>query len=445
MADLPESPNALSVHELNRSARLLLDRHFDLVWVEGEVSTVSRPASGHVYFTLKDERAQVRCALFRTKAMFVRTPLNQGDQVAVQARVSLFEPRGDYQLIVEAAKPAGEGALLAAFEALKARLLEEGVFANQRPLPYPPRHLGIVTSATGAALQDVLAVLRTRWPFMAVSVFPVPVQGGASAPAIVQALERAAREDSVDALLVTRGGGSLEDLWAFNDERLARAIFQSPIPVMSAVGHEVDTTLADFAADARAPTPSAAAEQLVPDAHVIKQQLAALARRLMRAMDHTLIQASQRLDRARLSLKHPGEKLAQHRTTLEQLERRLNYAIMQMLRQKRRDVALLEARLERQPPRKTVEQAAARLESLDRRLSEAMARQKDRHVRTLEGLAHRLHIVSPLATLSRGYAIAENADKEVIRRAKDTAPGEKITIRLAEGRVSAEIKRRFSR
>ncbi|HET8789787.1 MAG TPA: exodeoxyribonuclease VII large subunit, partial [Modicisalibacter sp.] len=265
MHDTPDV--TLSVSDLNRQARLMLERGFGDCWVEGEVSGLAKPASGHCYFTLKDDRAQLRCALFRTRARFA-APFANGDHVRLRGRVSIFEPRGDYQMIVEAVQPAGQGALLAAFERLKQKLAGEGVFANARPLPCPPRNLLVITSATGAAIRDVLAVLAARWPLLDVTLLPVPVQGREAVPAIVRALALANRNPSFDpqrdAILITRGGGSLEDLWAFNDEHLARAIFHSRIPVMSAVGHEVDVTLADFAADVRAPTPSAAAEQLVP-------------------------------------------------------------------------------------------------------------------------------------------------------------------------------------
>ncbi|MDW7746002.1 exodeoxyribonuclease VII large subunit, partial [Halomonas sp.] len=304
----------LSVSELNRRARQALEQDVGEVWVEGELSGVSRPGSGHIYFTLKDDRAQLRCALFRTRARFVAAPMRDGDRVKVRGQVSLFEPRGDYQLIVEAVQAAGEGELLAAFERLKARLAVEGVFANARPLPYPPRHLLVLTSPTGAAIRDVLAVLAARWPLTQVTLIPVPVQGREAAPALISALGLLNRQQALDpardAILITRGGGSLEDLWAFNDEHLARAIFHSRLPVMSAVGHEVDVTLADFAADVRAPTPSAAAEQLVPDRRERRHRLERLAERLTRAQRARLETEAQRLDHLRARLRHPGEVLA---------------------------------------------------------------------------------------------------------------------------------------
>ncbi|BBI76042.2 hypothetical protein HAALTHF_52230n [Vreelandella aquamarina] len=306
------APNAplLSVSQLNLKARKALENDLGDVWVEGELSNVSRPASGHIYFTLKDDRAQVRCALFRQRARFVSAPMRDGDQVKLRGRVSLFEPRGDYQLIADAVQAAGLGELLAAYERLKAQLEGEGVFANTRPLPFPPRKLLILSSASGAAIRDVLAVLAARWPLTDVTLIPVPVQGAEAAPAMISALALINRQTRLDpaqdAVLITRGGGSLEDLWAFNNEHLARAIFHSRLPVMSAVGHEVDVTLADFAADMRAPTPSAAAERLVPDQHALKRQLQQAEQRLQRALQTRLERDSQRLDALRARLRHPG-------------------------------------------------------------------------------------------------------------------------------------------
>ncbi len=256
---MPPADTPLSVSDLNRRARQLLEQGIGEVWVEGELSGVSRPASGHLYFTLKDSSAQLRCALFRQRARFVAAPMRDGDRVRVRGQVSLFEPRGDYQMIVEAVRLAGEGELLLALAQLRQRLADEGVFANARPQPYPPRHLLVLSSPSGAAIRDVLAVLGARWPLTQVTLIGVPVQGREAAPALIAALGLLNRQQALDpardAVLITRGGGSLEDLWAFNDEHLARAIFHSRLPVVSAVGHEIDTTLADLAADLRAPTP----------------------------------------------------------------------------------------------------------------------------------------------------------------------------------------------
>src|SRR5690625_2927780 len=254
--------DVLSVSQLNRRSKQILETHLPLVWVEGEVSNLSRPSSGHWYFTLKDDQAQVRCAMFRNRNQLVRFNPAQGQQLLLRARVSLYEGRGDYQLIVEHMEEAGFGALQRAFEELKTRLSQEGLFASERkrPLPTLPKHIGVITSPTGAAIRDILSVLKRRFPAVPVTVLPVPVQGKEAAPAIVSALDLANRSELFDVLILARGGGSLEDLWPFNEEAVARAIYASRTPVVSAVGHEVDFSIADFVADVRAPTPSAAAE-----------------------------------------------------------------------------------------------------------------------------------------------------------------------------------------
>ncbi|MCP1315416.1 exodeoxyribonuclease VII large subunit [Halomonas sp. 707D7] len=443
---MPDAAQALSVSDLNKHARQALERDLGEVWVEGELSNVSKPASGHIYFTLKDDRAQVRCALFRQRARFVAAPLRDGDQVKLRGRVSLFEPRGDYQLIAEAVQAAGLGELLAAFERLKAQLEAEGVFANARPLPYPPRKLLILSSATGAAIRDVLAVLKARWPLADVTLIPVPVQGAEAAPAMIAALgllNRQARLDPArDAILITRGGGSLEDLWAFNNEHLARAIFHSRLPVMSAVGHEVDTTLADYAADLRAPTPSAAAERLVPDGQALAQALARHEARLARAMQARLERDSQRLDGLRARLRHPGERLAQQRHHVDALAQRLHRAARLALAQQQQRVTQLARRMESQDMARLHQGEQTRLTQLSRRLEGAMTRGLHDHRARLNSAARELNAVSPLAVLGRGYAIAQDEAGQVVRRAKDVTPGQALSLRLGEGRLSVEVKRR---
>ncbi|MGM0784869.1 MAG: exodeoxyribonuclease VII large subunit [Pseudomonadota bacterium] len=443
---MPASPEALSVSEVNRRARQTLERDFDELWVEGELSGVSRPSSGHVYFTLKDDRAQLRCALFRNRARFVAAPLRDGDLVRVRGRLSVFEPRGDYQLIVDAVQAAGEGELLLAYERLKAKLAAEGAFANARTLPYPPRRLLVLSSPTGAAIRDVLAVLAARWPLVEVTLIPVPVQGREAAPAIIAALgllnRQSALDPARDAILVTRGGGSLEDLWAFNDEHLARAIQHSRLPVMSAVGHEVDVTLADFAADARAPTPSAAAEQLVPDRRDLTHRLQVLEERLARAAQARLERESQRLDHLRARLRHPGEALARQRQTLESLSARLDGAMERRLAAQRHHLGQLQRRLAAHPPERGLTEARTRLAGARQRLDLAIDQNLTRRRERLGALARELQAVSPLAVLGRGYAILENREGQVIKRARDTRPGETLSARLGEGRLTVEVTER---
>lgn len=443
----PPTDTALSVSEVNRRARLLLEQGIGELWVEGELSGVSRPASGHVYFTLKDSSAQLRCALFRTRARFVAAPMRDGDRVRVRGRVSLFEPRGDYQLIAEAVQPAGEGELLLALERLKQRLAAEGIFANARPLPCPPRHLLVLTSPTGAAIRDVLAVLKARWPLARVTLIAVPVQGREAAPALIAALGLLNRQQALDpardVVLITRGGGSLEDLWAFNDEHLARAIYHSRLPVMSAVGHEVDITLSDLAADVRAPTPSAAAEMLVPDGRDLLRRLAGLERQLLRSTQARLEREGQRLDHLRARLRHPGEVLTRKRQALGELEGRLRRAMLMRLAAERRQLGHVQRRMDACHPRRRVAQAGERLARVRARLEQAMQRDVTRQRERLAGLARQLQAVSPLAVLGRGYAILQDDEGKVIRRAGDTQPGQALTARLGEGKLKVEVKRRL--
>ncbi|UDM06535.1 exodeoxyribonuclease VII large subunit [Halomonas sp. NyZ770] len=445
------APNAplLSVSQLNLKARKALESDLGDVWVEGELSNVSRPASGHIYFTLKDDRAQVRCALFRQRARFVSAPMRDGDQVKLRGRVSLFEPRGDYQLIADAVQAAGLGELLAAYERLKAQLEGEGVFANARPLPFPPRKLLILSSASGAAIRDVLAVLAARWPLADVTLIPVPVQGAEAAPAMISALALLNRQTRLDpaqdAVLITRGGGSLEDLWAFNNEHLARAIFHSRLPVMSAVGHEVDVTLADFAADMRAPTPSAAAERLVPDQHALKRQLQQAEQRLQRALQTRLERDSQRLDALRARLRHPGERLAHQRQHLQALAQRLARAMQFTLSQQQRQLGQLGRRLASQDMARLHWAESERIERLQRRLASAMQRQLEARQARLHSAARALNAVSPLAVLGRGYAIAQDEQGQIVRRAQDTQPGQLLKLKLGEGRLNVEVKRRYQK
>ncbi|MBZ0330090.1 exodeoxyribonuclease VII large subunit [Halomonas sp. ANAO-440] len=443
----PADSPTLSVSDVNRRARSLLEQGIGEVWVEGELSGVSRPASGHIYFTLKDASAQLRGALFRNRARFVASPMRDGDRVKMRGRVSLFEARGDYQLIAEAVQAVGEGELLAALERLKQRLAAEGVFANARPLPYPPRHLLVLTSPTGAAIRDVMAVLAARWPLAKVTLIAVPVQGREAAPALIAALGLLNRQQALDpardVILITRGGGSLEDLWAFNDEHLARAIFHSRLPVMSAVGHEVDTTLSDLAADVRAPTPSAAAEQLVPDRQDLLRRLVSLERQLQRTTQARLNREAQRLDHLRARLRHPGEVLNRQRITLGEIDARLTRAMQRRLADDQRRLAQLRQRLVARPPRREVEQAGIRLAAARGRLEQAMQHAQTRQRERLAGLVRQLQAVSPLAVLGRGYAILEDDQGQVVRRAADTQPGQALTARLGKGKLRVEVKKRL--
>jgi exodeoxyribonuclease VII large subunit len=389
-----------SVTRLNREAKALLESGLPALWVEGELSNFSRPASGHWYFTLKDAGAQVRCAMFRGSNLRVRVAPRDGLQVLVRARVSLYEARGDYQLIVEHLEEAGEGALRRRFEELKARLAAEGLFdaARKRPLPLLPRRIGVVTSPSGAALRDILHVLARRFPAVPVLVYPVAVQGATAAGEIAVAIRAASAAREVELLIVARGGGSLEDLWAFNEEAVARAIRDSAIPVVTGIGHEMDFTIADFASDVRAPTPSGAAELAVPDRSEWLRALATNTNRLAAAWR-----------------RWSGRR--------------------------REQLGWLAGRLERLHPRARLAAQAQRLDELDARLGRAVRQRLDRERLRLGAATRTLQAVSPLATLGRGYAIVLTAEGRVVRAASDVIAGSAVRARTARGTLHATVTR----
>ncbi len=413
---------AITVSQLNRQVKTLLEKGLARLWVEGEISNIARPASGHVYFSLKDASAQIRCAFFRQRQRGPTIGLKNGDQVLAFGRVSLYEPRGDYQLIVEQVEPAGEGALKRQFEELKKKLAAEGLFDEDRKqlLPDLPERIGIITSPSGAAVRDILTVLRRRFPSIPVVIYPAAVQGDAAPGELIAALETAAHRDECDVLIIGRGGGSLEDLWAFNDEGLARAIADCPVPVVSAVGHEVDFTIADFVADVRAPTPSGAAEMVVPDRDDWLRAINSYAARIARLGERTLEDRSQTLDwlTRRLVQTSPQRTLMRQHGRLNDMQRRLRLAIRQGVAQQRPVLASLWQRLQISGIR-TVGDAQHRLQLA----------------------ARGLHAVSPLATLDRGYAIVEDADTgKVLVDAADATVGSDIRARLASGELTATVK-----
>ena len=364
--------NVFTVARLNREARLLLERGLGVVWVEGELSNFSQPSSGHWYFSLKDREAQVRCAMFRLKNTVLGFTPKAGQQVLARGRISLYEPRGDYQLIVEHLEEAGVGALKREFERLKVKLAAEGLFAleRKRSLPRFPRRIGVVTSPSGAAIRDVLHILRRRFPPASVLIYPTPVQGAVAAPAIVEALKTASARAECDVLIVARGGGSIEDLWSFNDERVARAICACSIPVVSGIGHEIDFTIADFVADARAPTPSGAAELVVPDRTACLEALARTAQRMMACMRRELRSVNAKFDAAlfRLRLVHPGVRLTQQAQKLDELEQRLAAAVNREVRTIATRLSNTGQRLQRCDPGFRLSQQLRRLDDLEQHL-----------------------------------------------------------------------------
>ncbi len=440
----PDDRKAFTPSQLNALARNLLEDAFPLVWVEGELGNLSRPSSGHLYFTLKDERAQVRCALFKPKSQWLKFIPREGLRVLARGRLTLYEARGDYQLILDTMEEAGEGALRRAFEQLKAKLQAEGLFdqARKRALPAHIRRLGVLTSPSGAAVRDVLSVLRRRFPLLEVDILPVPVQGDTAAAQIVRMLQAAGRCGRYDALLLTRGGGSLEDLWAFNDEALARAIAASPVPVVSAVGHEVDVTLADFAADLRAPTPSVAAELLVPDRSDLASRLRAQARRLQANWDRHQRHAAQRADRAalRLQAQRPLARLDALRQRQEASLRRLQAAWQRQQAARTAQLRHHAAVLRAARPERRLAQLRERLRALSDRPRAATVRLLQAKTMQLHGLARSLEAVSPLATVARGYAILQRDDGRIVRSTRDVQAGERLDARLADGVLRLRVE-----
>lgn len=421
----------------------MLEGNFPLLWLEGEISNLARPRSGHVYFSLKDEFAQVRCAMFRMRAMNLSFSPKDGMQVVARVRVGLYEPRGDFQLVVDHMEEAGDGALRRAFEALKHRLGQEGLFeeTRKRPLPALPRCIGVVTSPSGAAIRDILTVLKRRFPAIPVVIYPVAVQGEGAASEIAEAIRLAGKREECDVLIVGRGGGSLEDLWAFNEEIVARAIHDSPIPVVSAVGHEVDFTISDFVADVRAPTPSAAAEMLSPDRDVWLGRLERVENRLIQVLRQQLQQRHQQLLWLGKRLKHPGRRLQENAQRLDELEMRFSQAWHSLRRHKQARLDTLKAQLERHHPGSRLHQLQQTQKELARRLQQAVQLQLKQRQQRLAVQAHALETVSPLATLSRGYAIVTTAEtNKVLHRSNEVQVGETVRARLHQGSLRCRVE-----
>jgi exodeoxyribonuclease VII large subunit len=433
-----------SVSRLNREVRVLLERGFGSLWLEAEISNFARPSSGHWYFSLKDAGAQVRCCMFRQRNMLLGFAPRDGQKVLVRARIGLYEPRGEYQLLIDHMEDAGLGALKRQFDELAAKLAAEGLFApeRKRPLPALPKRIGVITSPSGAAIHDILHVLARRFAAIPVLLYPVAVQGAAAAAEIVAALKLAGRRAECDVLILARGGGSLEDLWAFNDEALARAIGACPIPVVSGIGHVIDFTIADFAADVRAATPSAAAEIVAPDAEEWAASLRRLRERLQRALRQGIDTHRERLRWliGRAELVNPEARLAQQGQRLDELEQRASRALRQILADRRSALGLSVSRLWQLSPAARLQGTAARHAALFARLRAAGLQQLNRARERLAPLVRTLNAVSPLATLDRGYAIVSLEGGAILRDAKDATAGTIIEARLSQGRIRAKVE-----
>ncbi|EPD5573187.1 exodeoxyribonuclease VII large subunit [Vibrio parahaemolyticus] len=435
--------NIFTVSRLNAEVRLLLENEMGIVWLVGEISNFSAPVSGHWYLTLKDSRAQVKCAMFRGNNRRVTFKPANGNQVLVKARLSLYEPRGDYQLIIESMQPEGDGRLQQEFEELKMKLAAEGLFAqtNKLPLPEHPKRVGVITSKTGAALYDILDVLKRRDPSLPVVIYPTMVQGDDAAIQIAQAIGRANSRNECDVLIVGRGGGSLEDLWCFNNEILARTIAASQIPIISAVGHEVDMTIADFVADVRAPTPSAAAELVSRDNSHKDQSLVAKQHKLASAMRYYLSQQKQQSAQLlhRLERQHPSYQLQRQSQQLDELDMRLRRAMQRFIDTRQQAVERKHHRLQLNSPVKHLAQQKSRLERVEHKLLDAMDRKLLTMRHQLEIAAEKLDTVSPLATLKRGYSITQTEQGKVVTSADDVKTGDLLVTRLANGEIHSTV------
>lgn len=441
-----QGPNrqVITVSQLNRDARRLLETGFPMLYVEGELSNFARPGSGHWYFTLKDDKAQIRCAMFRNRNHLIKFRPRDGQQVIVRGRVSLYEGRGEFQMIAEFMEDSGDGALRQAFERLRADLQQEGLFdeSRKKPLPTVPNHVAIITSPTGAAIHDVLTVIRRRFSGLRTSILPVQVQGEDSVRQIVEALKFANRyeDDPFDLILLTRGGGSLEDLWSFNTEPVARAVAASDIPVVCAVGHESDVSIADFVADLRAPTPSAAAELITPDSGVWHDSVNYLAQRLQQTIMQSVERHKREISHLTRRLRHPSRSLEDLNQRLDELERRMQTSVSRQIAGKhsRLNVARLTSPLTR------LDAWQGRLAYQQEKLISLTTGANQHRAAQLGNLAGKLDALSPLNTLKRGYAIVTDDGGHVITDSADVESGEVIHARLQSGSLTAEVKSKES-
>lgn len=430
-----------SVSQLNRRAKQLLETHLPLVWLSGELSSLSRPSSGHWYFSLKDDRAQVRCAMFKSANQRLRWQVEAGKQVLVRARVSLYEGRGDYQLIVEHMEEAGTGALQRAYEDLKTKLQNEGLFdaARKQALPKAPQHIGVITSPTGAAIQDILSVLNRRYPIASITILPVAVQGAQAANELSHAITKAEHSSLFELLIITRGGGSMEDLWPFNDETLARKIAECSIPIISAVGHEIDFTICDFVADLRAPTPSASAEIATPDISEWQQQFDRLQQQLASHIDHIIANKAKQVSAYQKRLRHPKERIAAQHQRCTNYSVRLQQAIGYYLQNTTTQLSHQTSRIQQVSPANIIAQKQQSLQSQSKNLQESMNRQLKNQHDAIAQKAGLLEAVSPLKVLSRGYAVVKNERGQAIISASQLDASETLTTELSNGSFTSKV------
>jgi len=435
-----------SVSRLNSEARLLLESRFCIIWVEGEISNLVKPGSGHLYFSLKDPSAQIRCAMFRNRNRLLAFTPENGQKVLIQAKISLYEARGDFQLIAQSIEPAGEGALRQAFEALKLTLSNEGLFdpAHKKPLPPLPERVGIITSPTGAAVKDILTVLQRRFPPLGVTIYPTLVQGDDAAIAIIKAIKLANQQKTCDLLILARGGGSIEDLWAFNNEQLAREIFKSKLPIVTGIGHEIDFTIADLVADVRAPTPSVAAETISPDQNEILSRLELNFLRLQKTLVNKLTQQKTQMNwlSERLAQQHPSSRLEQHSQRIDELAIRLKQRFSMQLTLRTTVLLKTVADLKRNNPVSTISSYLKQTSNLASRLKSAMSKNLESSRYSLGILSRTLDSVSPLATLDRGYSILSSCkNRSLISKTAQVKPGDEIAARVSDGNIICTVSK----
>ena len=429
------------VSDLANEMRQLMERSYPEIWVEGELSSVSKPASGHYYFTLKDDQSQLRCAMFRNRAGLSRYKPQAGDLVRVRAKISVYTARGDLQCIVQHIEEAGEGLLQRRFEELKNKLNQQGLFDQSRKQPIPKfaKHVGIITSPSGAAVRDIVSTLKRRCPGLPVIIYPAVVQGESAADSIRTALANALQHQHCDLIVLTRGGGSMEDLWCFNDEQLAHEIAQCPIPIISGVGHEVDITICDLVADLRAPTPTAAAEILSPDMSQLLGQLQNLSMRLPRNMERLLHSLSQNVDLRAQRLEHPKQKLNNKRSETFALAHRLLQATYTQQKENQNKYSFAKQRMVAQRPDKSITLAQNETLKLGQQLRRAGQSQLHQTQQKFGSMAEQLNLVNPLATLDRGYSIARGSDQSVLRQSKQVTEGDKVQVQLSKGELQCEV------
>lgn len=434
-----QSKNVYQVSQLTDEMRRLMEVSYPEIWIEGELSSLSTPASGHLYFSLKDSQSQLRCAMFKGRASINRYSPKAGDLVRVRAKISVYPARGDLQCIVQHIEEAGEGLLQRRFEELKNTLNQQGLFdqAHKKHIPAHPKHIGIITSPSGAAVTDILSTLKRRCPGIPVTIYPAVVQGDSASKSIIDAISNAVQHKQCDVLILSRGGGSIEDLWCFNDEQLANTIFGCPIPIVSGVGHEVDITIADLVSDLRAPTPTAAAELISPDTSHLFSNLKSMHFRLPRSMERILQRSAQQVDMSARQLVHPNQQLRHKRSSLENITKRLWHSAQRNNTWHQAQLKQCQQRFN--SPLKRATQKKNNLEALAQRLKLAQNNQFTQFSQQFDSLGEQLNLVSPLATISRGFSIARNQSDTILRSKTQVKTNQNIEIQLSDGKLDCII------